>query len=314
MTEHRTETDSMGAIEVAADRYWGAQTQRSLHHFAIGERRDRMPREVIRAHGHPQEGGRAGQPGARASSTPTIADLIVQAADEVIDGQARRPVPARTSGRPAPARRRNMNVNEVISNRAIELAGGELGSQEAGPPQRPRQHVAVLERHVPDRDAHRRGRGRSCTTLVPSVRALRDALAQGRRVRRHRQDRPHAPAGRGAADARPGVRRLRRPARRRPRAHRSSRCPASTSSRSAAPRSAPGSTRTAEFAEPCAAKIAEITGLPFVTRAEQVRRARPRTTPWCSPAARSRRWRWPDEDRQRHPLAGARARAAASAS
>ena len=68
----------------------------------------------------------------------------------------------------------NMNVNEVISNRAIEMAGGDDGLEEAGAPERRREHVAVVERHVPDRDAHRRGRGDSFTQLI----AERDGAAR----------------------------------------------------------------------------------------------------------------------------------------
>jgi fumarate hydratase class II len=109
---------------------------------------------------------------------------------------------------------------------------------------------------------------------------------QGRGVRRHREDRPHAPAGRVPLTLGPGVRRLRRPARRAI-ARIEATLPGCTSSRSAAPRSAPGSTRR-RFASG-AAKIAELTGLPFVG-AQQVRRARGATTRWCSRAARSRRW------------------------
>ena len=70
-----------------------------------------------------------------------------------------------------------MNVNEVISNRAIELAGGERGSKKPGPPERRREHVAVVERHVPDRDAHRRGRGDRARARSRRSTRLRDALA-----------------------------------------------------------------------------------------------------------------------------------------
>ena len=223
-------------------------------------------------HGHPQEGRRARQPRPRQAARPTRPTLIVQAADEVIAGKLDDEFPLFV-WQTGSGTQTNMNVNEVISNRAIELAGGELGSQEARPPQRPRQHVAVVERHVPDRDAHRRGRGDRAPARARGARAARRARGEGRRVRRHRQDRPHAPAGRRAAHARPGVRRLRRAARRRPRAHRAGRCPGSTSWPSAARRSAPGSTRTRSSPTASPTKIAELTGLPFVAAPEQVRRA-----------------------------------------
>ena len=165
----------------------------------------------------------------------------------------------------------NMNVNEVISNRAIEIAGGGEGVEEPDPPERPREHVAVVERHVPDRDAHRRGRGDRAPPGPVGARPARRARRQGGRVRRHREDRSHAPPGRGAADAGSGVLGLRRAARRRPRTHRARRFPGCTSSRSAAPRSAPASTRIRSSPTRVAAKIAELTGLPVRHRAEQVR-------------------------------------------
>jgi fumarate hydratase class II len=122
---HRTETDSMGAIEVRADRYWGAQTERSLLHFAIGF--DRMPRSVIRAFGIlkkacaevNQELGKL---------PPEKAKLIVQAADEVIEGKLDDHFPLRI-WQTGSGTQTNMNANEVISNRAIELAGGAMGSK-----------------------------------------------------------------------------------------------------------------------------------------------------------------------------------------
>src|SRR5919204_2582088 len=121
----RTETDTMGAIEVPADRYWGAQTQRSLEHFRIGG--ERMPRELIRAFGLlkkacalvNQELGRLPAEKAR---------LITRAADEVIDGKLDDHFPLRI-WQTGSGTQTNMNANEVIANRAIELAGGVLGSK-----------------------------------------------------------------------------------------------------------------------------------------------------------------------------------------
>src|ERR1044071_9785635 len=121
----RIETDSMGAIEVAGDRYWGAQTQRSLIHFAIGD--DRMPREMIRALGILKEAAAIVNhdlgklPGDRLK-------LIEQAADEVIAGKLDEHFPLRV-WQTGSGTQTNMNANEVISNRAIEIAGGVLGSQ-----------------------------------------------------------------------------------------------------------------------------------------------------------------------------------------
>jgi fumarate hydratase, class II len=121
----RTETDSMGAIEVAADRYWGAQTERSLHHFNIGG--DKMPREMIRALGILKKA--AALVNEELGKLPhEKAELIVRSADEVIEGKLDEHFPLRV-WQTGSGTQTNMNANEVISNRAIELAGGEMGSK-----------------------------------------------------------------------------------------------------------------------------------------------------------------------------------------
>ena len=121
----RTETDSMGAIEVAADRYWGAQTERSLHHFNIGD--DRMPREMIRALGILKKA--AAQVNEELGKlAPDKAKLIIEACDEVIEGKLDAHFPLRV-WQTGSGTQTNMNANEVISNRAIELAGGVMGSK-----------------------------------------------------------------------------------------------------------------------------------------------------------------------------------------
>src|SRR5688500_7857808 len=122
----RTETDSMGAIEVSADKYWGAQTQRSLLHFDIGE--DVMPREMIRALGILKKAcALVNQDLGKLA--PDKARLIVQACDEVIEGKLDEHFPLRV-WQTGSGTQTNMNANEVISNRAIELAGGKLGSKQ----------------------------------------------------------------------------------------------------------------------------------------------------------------------------------------
>ena len=121
----RTETDSMGAIEVAADRYWGAQTERSLHHFNIGD--DRMPREMIRALGVLKKAAALVNE-ELGKLAPEKAQLIVQACDEVIEGKLDAHFPLRV-WQTGSGTQTNMNANEVISNRAIELAGGVMGSK-----------------------------------------------------------------------------------------------------------------------------------------------------------------------------------------
>ena len=176
MAEHRTETDSMGAIEVPADRYWGAQTQRSLHHFSIGE--DRMPVEVVRAFGVLKKAC-AVVNAEDGNLDREIADLIVRAADEVIDGSLDEHFPLYV-WQTGSGTQSNMNANEVISNRAIELAGGELGSKK---PVHPNDHVNMSQSsndtfptamHVAAAEVLVR-------RLLPSARELRDALEVKRR-------------------------------------------------------------------------------------------------------------------------------------
>jgi fumarate hydratase class II len=115
----------MGAIEVPADRYWGAQTQRSLHHFNIGD--DRMPREMIRALGILKKAAALVNEGL-GKLPPDKSKLIVQACDEVIAGKLDDQFPLRV-WQTGSGTQTNMNANEVISNRAIEIAGGVMGSK-----------------------------------------------------------------------------------------------------------------------------------------------------------------------------------------
>jgi len=124
-TGTRRETDSMGAIDVPADKYWGAQTQRSLIHFSIGD--DRMPKAVYHAYGYVKKAaaivnGRAGR------LPPWKAGLIANVAGEVIAGKLDEHFPLYV-WQTGSGTQSNMNLNEVISNRAIQLAGGELGSK-----------------------------------------------------------------------------------------------------------------------------------------------------------------------------------------
>ncbi len=124
-TGKRREFDSMGEVEVPADRYWGAQTQRSLQHFSIG--RDHMPVEVYRAYGVVKKA--CALVNREIGGLPDWkADAIVHAADEAIDGKldAHFPLFVWQTGSGTQS---NMNINEVLSNRAIQLLGGELGSQ-----------------------------------------------------------------------------------------------------------------------------------------------------------------------------------------
>src|SRR5262249_14203646 len=121
----RTESDSMGKIEVPADRYYGAQTARSLIHFAIGK--DTMPPELIRAFGILKKAcALVNQDLGKLSADK--ARRIVQAADEVISGKLNEHFPLRI-WQTGSGTQTNMNANEVISNRAIEIASGVMGSK-----------------------------------------------------------------------------------------------------------------------------------------------------------------------------------------
>ena len=125
-TGTRRETDSMGEIDVPADRYWGAQAQRSLEHFSIG--RDRMPIEVSRAYGIVKKAAIMVN-AAEGRLPPWKAAAMLRAADEVIDGllDAHFPLFVYQTGSGTQS---NMNCNEVISNRAIQLLGGTVGSKQ----------------------------------------------------------------------------------------------------------------------------------------------------------------------------------------
>lgn len=121
----RTEFDSMGNVDVPASRYWGAQTQRSLQHFSIGN--DHMPKEVYHAYGIVKKA--AAMVNLAAGRLPVWkADPIIQASEETISGALDDEYPLFV-WQTGSGTQSNMNVNEVISNRAIQLLGGTLGSQ-----------------------------------------------------------------------------------------------------------------------------------------------------------------------------------------
>jgi fumarate hydratase, class II len=138
MTQTRVETDSMGAVEVPADRYWGAQTQRSLKYFAIGQ--DRMPQEVIHALGILKLA--AAQANLELGKlSAELAEPIMAACREVVDGKLAGHFPLHV-WQTGSGTQTNMNVNEVVANRAIELLGGVLGSKR---PVHPNDHVNMSQ-------------------------------------------------------------------------------------------------------------------------------------------------------------------------
>jgi fumarate hydratase, class II len=174
MTERRTETDSMGTIEVDASRYWGAQTERSLHHFSIGDpAADRMPLEVIHAMGVLKKA--AALANAEAGELDhALADLIVSAADEVIAGALDDHFPLFV-WQTGSGTQTNMNANEVIANRSIQMAGGQMGSRS---PVHPNDHVNMSQssNDTFPTAMHIAAARAIVERLLPSVRALRDAL------------------------------------------------------------------------------------------------------------------------------------------
>ncbi|MCC7461886.1 MAG: class II fumarate hydratase [Gammaproteobacteria bacterium] len=171
----RIEKDTMGEIPVPADRYWGAQTERSLHHFQAGAGRDTLPREMIRALGVLKKAAAMANTGL--GLLPKDKEgLLIAAADEVIAGtlDAHFPLVVWQTGSGTQS---NMNANEVIANRAIELAGGTMGSKQPIHPNDDvnksqssndtfptAMHIAAAETLVHE--------------LIPAVQGLRDELKQ----------------------------------------------------------------------------------------------------------------------------------------
>jgi fumarate hydratase class II len=172
MPEYRIETDSMGPIRVPLDRYYGAQTARSLTHFAIGA--DTMPRPVLRAFGTLKKA--AALVNKSLGLLPAEkADLIARAADEVISGHLDDHFPLRV-WQTGSGTQTNMNVNEVISNRAISMAGGHLGSKK---PVHPNDDVNMSQssNDTFPTAMHIAAAEELVHHLIPSVTALRDTLA-----------------------------------------------------------------------------------------------------------------------------------------
>src|ERR1700737_1841844 len=167
----RTESDSMGKIKVAADRYYGAQTARSLIHFDIGK--DRMPPELIRAFGILKKAAALVNQDL-AKLPPEKAKLITQAADEVIAGKLNEHFPLRV-WQTGSGTQTNMNVNEVISNRAIEIAGGVMGSKK---PIHPNDDVNMSQssNDTFPTAMHIAAAAETARRLLPAVKKLRDAL------------------------------------------------------------------------------------------------------------------------------------------
>jgi fumarate hydratase class II len=134
----RLEEDSMGEIEVRSDHYWGAQTQRSLDHFSIGD--DHMPKAIDHAYGYIKKAAAIVNL-AEGLLSKDKADLIIKVSDEIISGKLDEEFPLYV-WQTGSGTQTNMNVNEVISNRAIQLAGGVMGSKD---PIHPNDHVNLSQ-------------------------------------------------------------------------------------------------------------------------------------------------------------------------
>ncbi|MCZ6783299.1 MAG: class II fumarate hydratase, partial [Proteobacteria bacterium] len=256
----RMETDSMGTVEVPTDRYWGAQTQRSLAFFAIGE--ERMPREVVHALGWIKK-----------ASALTNAELggldeeragwIASAADEVARGDLDDHFPLRV-WQTGSGTQSNMNANEVIANRAIELAGGQLGSKE---PVHPNDHVNLSQssNDVFPTAMHVAATAVLERDLLPAVRELRAALDRKRAAfddvvkigRTHLQDAVPVTLGQEfsgyVAQLDAGLERI------------EAALPALHELALGGTAVGTGLNAPPEFGDRCAARLAELTGLAFVS-------------------------------------------------
>jgi fumarate hydratase class II len=259
-TGTRPEVDSMGEIAVPAEHYWGAQTQRSLQHFAIGG--DRMPLPLYHAYGYVKKA--AAQVNADLGCLPRWkADLIARVADEILAGKLNSEFPLFV-WQTGSGTQTNMNVNEVIANRAIQLASGTLGSKQ---PIHPNDDVNKSQSsndtfptamHIATAlEIHRH--------LLPSVTALREVVAAKARQfagiikigRTHLQDAVPLTVGQEwsgyAAQIDDAIQRIQETL---PRLYRLAMGGTAVGTGLNAPKG---------FAEAAAAKIAEYTGLPFVT-------------------------------------------------
>ncbi len=171
MAKTRVETDTFGPIEVAADRYWGAQAQRSLQNFRIGW--EKQPAPVVRALGIVKRAA-AETNMALGRLDPAIGKAVVAAAQEVIDGRLDDHFPL-VVWQTGSGTQSNMNANEVISNRAIEMLGGEMGSKK---PVHPNDHVNMSQS---SNDTYPTAMHIACAEevvhrLLPALRTLREAL------------------------------------------------------------------------------------------------------------------------------------------
>src|SRR5271163_4283231 len=173
MTEMRKETDSLGVVEVPADKLWGAQTQRSLEHFSIGQ--DLIPREMITSYAILKKAAAIANHNGKRLDDERF-KLIVQVCDEILAGQHRDMFPLHV-WMTGSGTQFNMNVNEVISNRCSQIAGTQLGSHK---PVHPNDHVNMSQS---SNDSFPSAMNIASAVnvkrrLIPAVKALHDAIAK----------------------------------------------------------------------------------------------------------------------------------------
>jgi fumarate hydratase class II len=171
MTKTRTETDTFGPIEVDASRYWGAQAQRSRNNFKIGW--ERQPASIVRALGIVKRASAEANM-ALGKLDPKLGEVIVRAAQEVIEGKLNDHFPL-VVWQTGSGTQSNMNANEVVSNRAIEMLGGEMGSKK---PVHPNDHVNMSQS---SNDCFPTAMHIACAEeihhrLIPALQSLRNAL------------------------------------------------------------------------------------------------------------------------------------------
>ncbi|MEQ8737417.1 MAG: class II fumarate hydratase [Hoeflea sp.] len=260
MTKTRTETDSFGEIEVAADKYWGAQAQRSLGNFKIGW--ETQPLSIVRALGIVKRAAAVTNMDL-GRLDPDLGATIVAAAQEVIDGKldAHFPLVVWQTGSGTQS---NMNANEVISNRAIEMMGGEMGSKK---PVHPNDHVNMSQS---SNDTYPTAMHIACAEqigahLLPSLKHLHASLAQKAEAfagivkigRTHTQDATPLTLGQEfggyAAQVASAIKRI------------EATLPGLYELAQGGTAVGTGLNAPAGFAEKVAERIAGITGLPFVT-------------------------------------------------
>ncbi len=306
MASTRTETDTFGPIEVASDRYWGAQAQRSLGNFKIGWEKQPLADRAARSASSSRP--RRAPTWHWAASTHAIGKAIVDAAQEVIDGKLNEHFPL-VVWQTGSGTQSNMNANEVISNRAIEMLGGVMGSKK---PVHPNDHVNMSQS---SNDTYPTAMHIACVEtivrhLLPSLKHLHEALEAKVKAfahiikigRTHTQDATPLTLGQEFSGYAAAGR------------HRRSRnieltLPALYKLAQGGTAVGTGLNAPIGFAEKVAERDRQDHRPALRHRAEQVRGACRRMTGWSSPWRDQRSGRRPLQDRQRHPLLGSGPRA-----